>query len=868
MTKFYKKNLKEFSRGSHNNEGLLRFAENIIENSNNIFYEHDLEGNLIFISKQIEEIVGYSSEGSNLNWQQLLTENPKNEIAYSSRRKAFETGKRQPAYEVEIYSKSGSKLWLEIREAPVFENGIVCSIAGEAIDISERKRIEEALLESEKNFRLLVENQKEVIAKFDLEGRLTYVSPNYCKVFDVKYENIIGKRYIPEVHPDDLVEFNNMLEKSISDPYDVNHKERMMTVNGWRWFSWCNKAIIENDGSVKEIITVGRDIDQLKLSENELANARKFNDNLIDTANVMIVGLNLDGTVKLFNPKAEEVTGYTAEELKSKNWFDIMIPSEQKEEVKNRFNEVFKSNLRKISENSIVTKSGEEKIISWNNSEIKSSGKLIGTLSFGIDITENKKAEHDLRISEEKFAKAFLASPDSITLSSIKEGLLLEINNGFEKIFGYSRDFALGKTTVELGLWKDINARDECVNLLKTQGYVKDYVSEYNAKNGRNGTAEVSMELITIRDNDYLLTIVRDITERIKIESRLIASEEKFSAAFYASPDANVISRMKDGVILDINPVFEKLFEYGREEVIGKTTDQLKIYKNPNDKLKIFDLLHKDGVIRNLTVEYKTRSGKTGFTQLSIDQLMIAGELCLISSIRDITEQIKSQKAIEDYQKKLKSLTNEITLAEERERRKIAMNLHDHLSQSLAMSKIRLAEAKKQKSEEEIICKIKEARKFLDNAIIKSRSITYELSPPVLYDLGFSAAIRWQLDVVAKEHKIETELEDTADIITLNDEVRVLLFRAVVEIINNALKHADASKLTIKINNDKNNLFVEVTDDGIGFDQQAAELNASKNNSFGIFSMRERISYIKGTMVIDSEMNKGTSVKIAIPYKN
>jgi PAS domain S-box-containing protein len=597
----------------------------------------------------------------------------------------------------------------------------------------------------------------------------------------------------------------------------------------------------------------------LKLSEEKFAKAFDNSPNAITISSIE------DSTLIDINEYGLRALGYDKTEVIGKTALDLGIITADERKI--ILDAIEKDGFYKNLELPIKTKSGEIRIGAHFGQPIKigDNNYLFQTIN---DITDRKRAEEELKYSEEKYLKTFLSSPDSISLTSMKEGILVEINNGFEKIFGYSRDAALGKTTIELGVWQDINDRDNCIKILKEQGLVRNYIADYSAKDGRSGTGEISMELVLIRDEEYLLTIVRDITERIQIERELKASEEKFSTAFYASPDANAISRMKDGKIIDINPVFEKLFEYSREEVIGNTTAELNIYINPMDRKKVFDLLNKDGVVRNLTIEYKAKSGKVGFTQLSIDQIHIADELCLITIIRDITGQIKTQREIEDYQKKLKSLTSEITLAEERERRRIAINLHDHLSQSLAMSKIRLAEAEKQRSEEEIYKKIRDAKNFLDNAITKSRSITYELSPPVLYDLGFSAAIRWQLDELAKEHKIKTELKDIADKIKLNDEVRVLLFRAVVEIINNALKHAMASKLMINISNDEDQLFVEVTDNGKGFDLIEAEQNAVRNRSFGIFSIRERISFLNGTMEIDSQLNKGTAVKISIPYKD
>jgi PAS domain S-box-containing protein len=147
MTKFYKNNISEFSSGEYKKDDLLRFAENIIENSNNIFYEHDLEWEALFLSaSKLRKYLGYSPSESNLKWQQLLTENPANKNAYLSKQKAIATRKKQPTYEVEVYSKSGDKVWLEIREAPMcIKDGKVVSIAGAAIDITERKKDEEEI---------------------------------------------------------------------------------------------------------------------------------------------------------------------------------------------------------------------------------------------------------------------------------------------------------------------------------------------------------------------------------------------------------------------------------------------------------------------------------------------------------------------------------------------------------------------------------------------------------------------------------------------------------------------------------------------------------------------------------------------------
>ncbi len=484
------------------------------------------------------------------------------------------------------------------------------------------------------------------------------------------------------------------------------------------------------------------------------------------------------------------------------------------------------------------------------------------------DITERKRVEKELKVSEEKFSKAFLASPDSISLSSLTDEKLVEMNNGFENIFGYTRDEALGKSATELGLYKNLDDRNTVINLLKSEGHVRNYVAEYNAKDGMNGIAEMSMELIQIGEEGFLLTIVRDITDRIKVEKELKASEEKFSTAFYSSPDSKAISRFSDGVILDINQEYEKIFEFSREEIIGKTSLELGIYNNPSDRTNVYNLLKANNSVKNIEAEFKTKNNNIGVAQFSIDKIIIGGETCLLTSIKDISERKRAEKEIQEYQTNLKSLTSEITLAEEKERRRIAVNLHDHLSQSLAMSKIKLTEVEKEDLDPNTLEKIKEAKNFLDTAINNSRKITYDLSPPVLYDLGFSAAVRWRLDQVERDHNLKTEFVDNVDRMILKDEVKILLFRAAIEIINNTIKHSKATKLTVLINKDKKYLHISFADNGIGFDYEVAEKEATKKRSFGLFSIRERISFIHGELKIDSFIGSGTTINIKIPYNS
>ena len=291
------------------------------------------------------------------------------------------------------------------------------------------------------------------------------------------------------------------------------------------------------------------------------------------------------------------------------------------------------------------------------------------------------------------------------------------------------------------------------------------------------------------------------------------------------------------------------------------------MWKQPEKRDEAKAILSNNGKVRNEEGEFITKSGKVGVGELSMDIILLQGEKCILSILRDVTEKKKIENEILEYQKNLKLLASKITLAEQEERRRIAANLHDNIGQSLAMAKIKLSEAEKTDEPAEILENVSIAKKYLDESINGSRSITYKLSPPVLYELGFVAAVRWLLDEVTKEHKIKTKVVDESDEIFLENEVKVLLYRAVLEIVNNAVKHSMAKNITVFLSNNDNDLFISLTDDGVGFDQAKAKKEAEVNRSFGLFSIRERISFLKGDIGITSEIGKGTEISIKIPYK-
>ncbi|MDP3443008.1 MAG: ATP-binding protein [Ignavibacteria bacterium] len=150
------------------------------------------------------------------------------------------------------------------------------------------------------------------------------------------------------------------------------------------------------------------------------------------------------------------------------------------------------------------------------------------------------------------------------------------------------------------------------------------------------------------------------------------------------------------------------------------------------------------------------------------------------------------------------------------------------------------------------------------NAINESRTLVYDLSPPILYELGLVAAIKWKLDQIEKKNSITTVFRAEEYSVILKTDMKILIFRMICELLNNAIKHARADLITVEIINNPQNIVVSVIDNGKGFDLNQG-LILSELGGFGLFSINERLDALQGSMQIDSEPSKGARITLTVP---
>lgn len=220
---------------------------------------------------------------------------------------------------------------------------------------------------------------------------------------------------------------------------------------------------------------------------------------------------------------------------------------------------------------------------------------------------------------------------------------------------------------------------------------------------------------------------------------------------------------------------------------------------------------------------------------------------------------------LETSRNRLRKMIFKVSKLEEDERRHIAEDLHDHIGQNLAISKIKLKTLKEASMSS--AAAIDDILELIDETIAYTRSLTFELSPPILHQLGFVPAVEWLAEQFRKKYGLIAEVVSEGDFRDIGGEKSIVLFKTVREMLHNIVKHAFAGKAVIRIKEDDKGLHVTIEDDGIGFNAESINDYGKNERGFGIFNIQERIAYLNGTFNVESEKSRGTKIEIFVPLE-
>lgn len=364
---------------------------------------------------------------------------------------------------------------------------------------------------------------------------------------------------------------------------------------------------------------------------------------------------------------------------------------------------------------------------------------------------------------------------------------------------------------------------------------------------------------------EFFVVIARDITEAVLAEKALRASEEAFRRMFEENPIGIILNTL-DLRVTKVNNALQAMLGFSENEIAGLEMPRLVLPSGNRFPRENVDRLVR-GEIRafqsEVVLETRRKQGIWAHLTTSVLRDAEGNPACIFQMVKNIHDRKLSEQQVFEYQRQLQFLASEISLVEERERRRIATNLHDRIGQTLAFARLKLGTLG-QAGRGDVV---DEVRELIDQAIVDTRSLTFELSPPVLYELGLGAAIEWLSRKIQEEHNIPARFHDDGLPKPLHEDFRIVLFQAVRELCVNIVKHAGASHAQILVRRDSDAIRVIVEDDGAGFDPAKLASRREASRSFGLFNIRERIEFLGGKMKIHSEPGRGTRVTLIAPLK-
>jgi PAS domain S-box-containing protein len=358
----------------------------------------------------------------------------------------------------------------------------------------------------------------------------------------------------------------------------------------------------------------------------------------------------------------------------------------------------------------------------------------------------------------------------------------------------------------------------------------------------------------------------KEIAERRRVDKALLESESRFRTIIREAA-MGIALIDKTGRVIEGNPALLTMLGYANEELRGMEFTQIN---HPEDAdlswINFQQLLTGKHEVCKVETRYIRKDGWIGWGRQCISLVRGTGgkPKFVIALFEDITERRESEEKIRTYQEQLQSLASELSFTEERERRRLAAVLHDHIAQLLVVAKGKFEQMQESALYRSAAKPMEEIRRLIEESIRYTRSLVLELSPPILYELGFEPAMEWLAEHMQQQYGLAVGVEDDNLPKPLDNEARVLLFRAVRELLFNVIKHAQADSAKVCMHRNGDHLQVIVEDNGVGFAPDKLAASTGKIEGFGLFSIRERLNYFGGTMEIESTPGKLTRVILTI----
>ncbi|MBM4162427.1 MAG: PAS domain S-box protein [Ignavibacteria bacterium] len=534
-------------------EKKLQLSDQILQRVGSLVFVADSNGDIVYASPSAETILGYKPEELLGNgWWSVSKDDPK-AGAFEKGRVARVSRRELPAavspYEAYVRSRDGELRCILWQDSVGLEGMVI----GVGQDITELKRAEEALRQSEIRFKALIEKSADVVAIMDAAGTLVYESPSVKNALGYQPEELVGHNAFELLHPEDQSKLGELFQRVLSTPggsqsaqFRYKHKDRT-----WKWFEGTGTNNLE-DPSVRGIVINYRDISTRKLAEEELIRLRKA----VESSGEVIFMTDRDGTFRFVNPAFTAVYGYTADEVVGLATPRILKSGTMPGESYKTFWEAILSKKLVQAELINTTKDGRLRTIDSSVSPIlDDQSEIAGFLAIQRDVTDQRRAEERMR----EQAALLDITQDAVIVRTMNDEILFW-NKGAERIYGWSAEEAIGRNALEI-LYKHIPKQLEEAN--KSVLHSGEWSGELSQIRRDQNEVIVESRWTLIRDKNGLpvskLTVNTDVTSKKRLEKQFLRAQRMESVGTLAGGIAHDLNNVLAPVLISLRILRGKL---------------------------------------------------------------------------------------------------------------------------------------------------------------------------------------------------------------------------------------------------------------------------------------------------------------------
>jgi len=628
----------------------------LAQNAPNFIIITDADGKIQFVNRTVS---GFSVDRTVGRTIYDFLEREYHDTAKSALKHVFETG--QPTkYEAQVTVPGDKTYWVETYAGPVKRDGKVAAATLISTDITERKKAQHALRQSEETARAFLNAVTDTAVLMDTSLNILLINEAGARRLGGSVDEIVGKN-VQDIFPSEVFELRR------SKAAEVIRTGKMVRYEDERagmYFDTCICPAFDAQGKVECLAAFASDITEHKKAEEALRREKDTVQRYLDIAGVIFLVIRADETVALINKRGCDILGYSEGEILGKNWFDTFIAEPIREKLRDVFGKLMAGDVELVEyfENPVITKSGAERLIAWHNTVLTDEqGSIIGSVSSAEDITERKKMEDALRQSEARLKYLVSSSPAVIYASKpygdygatfISENVVSQI--GYEP-----RDF-----TENPSFWIDhIHPEDQKrildgISVLPDKGY---YSHEYRFLHKDGSYRWMHDELRLFRDEKgnpiEIIGYWTDITEHKKAEEALQQSELRYRRLWQSVPVAMGLAST-NGEILDCNNAMLDMTGYSDPEI--KQINLTDVYVNPRQRAQLLRKLQTDGIVRDFEVQLKRKNSTSYWASLNIIPFSLAGERILLTVAVDITDRKRAEEELYEAQAKYRDLVEQV----------------------------------------------------------------------------------------------------------------------------------------------------------------------------------------------------------------